>query len=546
MLAVTVFVFVGWIISVCLHEFGHAVVAYWGGDTSVKDKGYLTLNPLKYTNVSLSLVLPLIFLLLGGIPLPGAAVYINHHSLRNRWWQSAVSAAGPAATALVALILAIPFRLGWAPQVDWLQQGVVQESQWIWYALSFLIVLEIAGVFLNLLPIPSLDGYGIIEPWLPTPMRQRLEVVGRYGLFALFFLLWTVPDANRAFWFVVHVGSNFLGIPTEMAWMGYGLFTQWAGLLLVVMIVAVIIGQRINPSPKTSGQEALTVPQLEKLAVAYEKAAQTRSHDPETWYRHANVLRELQRYEEAIASYDKALDLRPDLAQAWFQKGITLSFLRRYEAAIAAYDQALALVPKSSEILVHQGRAFKQLGKLEEALKTYQLAVEADPNNAAVWYVQGQALQDMQQYEAALDAYDRAVYLQPEFYQVWSQRGIALSYLEKHDRAIASCDKALQLCAQEASVWAAKGVVLIRAHQYEDAIAAYSRAIQLQPDDAFLWYNRACVYALQGDRTSALENLQQAFTLEPDACRGVAQTDTDLDALRQDADFQKLMFESKI
>ncbi|HEY9616580.1 MAG TPA: hypothetical protein V6C64_07060, partial [Microcoleaceae cyanobacterium] len=78
----------GWIISICVHEFGHAIVAYWGGDTSVKDKGYLTLNPIKYAHPVLSLLLPLVFLLLGGIPLPGAAVYIDSRQLRGRGWQS--------------------------------------------------------------------------------------------------------------------------------------------------------------------------------------------------------------------------------------------------------------------------------------------------------------------------------------------------------------------------------------------------------------------------------------------------------------------------
>ncbi|BBD63966.1 peptidase, M50 family protein [Nostoc commune NIES-4072] len=67
---VAVFICLGWILSLCLHEFGHALIAYWGGDTSVKDKGYLTLNPLKYTEPSLSLVLPLFFLLIGSIALP--------------------------------------------------------------------------------------------------------------------------------------------------------------------------------------------------------------------------------------------------------------------------------------------------------------------------------------------------------------------------------------------------------------------------------------------------------------------------------------------
>jgi hypothetical protein len=83
-------VIVGWIASVCLHEFGHAIVAYWGGDTTVKDKGYLTLNPLKYTDIGYSLALPVVFLILGGIALPGAAVYINHTLLRSRAWNSAI------------------------------------------------------------------------------------------------------------------------------------------------------------------------------------------------------------------------------------------------------------------------------------------------------------------------------------------------------------------------------------------------------------------------------------------------------------------------
>src|SRR5437763_1992497 len=40
-----------WVLSLCIHEFGHAWVAYHGGDGSVKDKGYLDLNPLKYTSL---------------------------------------------------------------------------------------------------------------------------------------------------------------------------------------------------------------------------------------------------------------------------------------------------------------------------------------------------------------------------------------------------------------------------------------------------------------------------------------------------------------
>src|SRR5512146_3018031 len=104
-------VILGWIFSLCLHEFSHALVAYYGGDTTVRDKGYLTFNPLKYTHPVYSIVLPLLLLLMGGIGLPGGAVYIENWRLRSRGWISAVSLAGPTANLLVAVVLGLVLRL---------------------------------------------------------------------------------------------------------------------------------------------------------------------------------------------------------------------------------------------------------------------------------------------------------------------------------------------------------------------------------------------------------------------------------------------------
>ena len=133
----------GWIFSLCLHEFGHAIVAYWGGDTSVKSKGYLTFNPLKYTDPGYSLVLPVLFLLMGGIGLPGGAVYINQQKLRNRWWQSAVSAAGPSANILIALLLTIP--LGIFANHNLLSDDRLNPELFWASSLAFLAYLQVLG-----------------------------------------------------------------------------------------------------------------------------------------------------------------------------------------------------------------------------------------------------------------------------------------------------------------------------------------------------------------------------------------------------------------
>src|SRR5512142_3077578 len=140
-------VLVGWIFSLCLHEFSHALVAYYGGDTTVREKGYLTFNPLKYTHPLYSLVLPLMFLVLGGIGLPGGAVYIETWRLRSRGWMSAVSLAGPSANLLLALVLGIVLRF--APA----------NAGGIWPGLAFLAYLQLFAVILNLIPLPPFDGF---------------------------------------------------------------------------------------------------------------------------------------------------------------------------------------------------------------------------------------------------------------------------------------------------------------------------------------------------------------------------------------------------
>ncbi len=163
-----VIVLIGWIFSLCLHEFSHTLVAYLGGDTTVKDKGYLTFNPLKYTHPVYSLLIPIVFLVLGGIGLPGGAVYIETWRLRSRNWVSAVSLAGPTANLILAVIIGLVLRFG------------PVTSSGLWPALAFLGLLQVIAVVLNLIPIPPLDGYGMIAPFLPNDFRQQVNQFAGY------------------------------------------------------------------------------------------------------------------------------------------------------------------------------------------------------------------------------------------------------------------------------------------------------------------------------------------------------------------------------
>jgi Zn-dependent protease len=208
-------VLIGWVFSLCLHEFAHALVAYRGGDYTVKEKGYLTFNPLKYTHPVYSLLLPLLFLLAGGIGLPGGAVYIERWRLRGPVWESAVSLAGPVANALLALILGLVLRFG----------PVTGEG--VWPALAFLGLLQVSAVVLNLIPLPPFDGFGVIEPFLPMEWRRRLAETRGFLSLIVFVALWSVPAISSGFWGAVGYLSRLAGVPLQLAVMGLDQFLFW-------------------------------------------------------------------------------------------------------------------------------------------------------------------------------------------------------------------------------------------------------------------------------------------------------------------------------
>ncbi len=206
-------VFSGWILSLCLHEFGHAITAYVGGDKTVASKGYLTLDPRKYAHAGLSLAMPILFLLMGGIGLPGGAVWINHSLIRKRNMRSLMSLAGPGANFICALALAIPLKL-----------GVFESLPTLHVALAFLALLQITTMLLNLIPMPGLDGFGVLSPYLPESVIRAVAPIRQFAFIALFFAL-SISRFGAIFWNTADHLAALIGIPTELAEAGRELFT---------------------------------------------------------------------------------------------------------------------------------------------------------------------------------------------------------------------------------------------------------------------------------------------------------------------------------
>lgn len=207
------FVVAGWVVSVMVHEFGHAFVAWRGGDHTVVRRGYLTLDPLKYSDLQLSLIIPLLALILGGIGFPGGAVYLRMDLIRTRLGRTLASLAGPAGTLVVLLALAGAMRL--------------TGSAMLFNALAFLAFLQATALIINLMPVPGLDGYGAVRPWLPKGVQQGLRRYENLGVLLLLAALFFIPGVTAALFDTAAKLCQALGIPMPAVSIGWFSFQFW-------------------------------------------------------------------------------------------------------------------------------------------------------------------------------------------------------------------------------------------------------------------------------------------------------------------------------
>ena len=152
--------------SIILHEVAHGYSAYVLGDTTAKDQGRLTLNPVPHVDILGTIIIPASLLILGTGFVFGWAkpVPYNPYNLRHRLGEAIVAAAGPGMNIAIAIAIAMIFRLTF---------GMVPEA--ISSLLYLVVFVNLFLALLNLIPIPPLDGAKIVSALMPVKYRLMLE-----------------------------------------------------------------------------------------------------------------------------------------------------------------------------------------------------------------------------------------------------------------------------------------------------------------------------------------------------------------------------------
>ena len=166
------------------------------------------------------------------------------------------------------------------------------------------------------------------------------------------------------------------------------------------------------------------------------------------FYLLADVLRRLQRYEEAMERYRDVLEIDPDYAPAHEGIGRVLLQLGRYGEAVESLARSVSLEPKSPAAVdrhVAMGRAFVELGRTEAAAEHYARALEIDSRNAKALDSFAVLRFGQQRYEEALGYYETLIEVGGANARVHANVGATLFYLDRLDEAAESLDRALSL-----------------------------------------------------------------------------------------------------
>lgn len=190
-------------LAVTVHEFSHGLAALYFGDSTARQAGRLTLNPLKHIDPVGTLLVPVLLRLLHSPLIFGWAkpVPINvmnlRHPRRDILW---VGAAGPAANFLLAAVVAVLLKFSGG-----LVPALVTEL-----ARTLILINLVLGTF-NLLPIPPLDGSRILMGILPARFSWLLAVLERWGILLVLLMLYLGLD-DRVLQPVVTTLARWLGV----------------------------------------------------------------------------------------------------------------------------------------------------------------------------------------------------------------------------------------------------------------------------------------------------------------------------------------------
>jgi Zn-dependent protease len=175
--------------AISVHESAHAWAADKCGDPTARLQGRVSLNPIAHIDLIGTIIFPILLAVMGA-PVFGWAkpVMVNPYNFRNRRRDGMlVAAAGPASNILASLAVIIVLLAFYQPLLATTNPTLLLLIK----IATYLLMINIFLAVFNLIPIPPLDGSGILEGLLKGEALNWFERIKPYGFFILLIIMYT-------------------------------------------------------------------------------------------------------------------------------------------------------------------------------------------------------------------------------------------------------------------------------------------------------------------------------------------------------------------
>jgi len=253
---------------------------------------------------------------------------------------------------------------------------------------------------------------------------------------------------------------------------------------------------RTKESPQKLVEEAILLGFMDEYENAIEKLDRALYLSSDIWegssyksdvlnYKGA-ALFNLDKFEEAIKVYDESLKLNPKNYLSWNNKAQLLFELERYDEAANAIEKALEnLEDKEDEqlLLVNKTLILTYGDKSEQSLKLIKKILKENSENYRVWLSKGVALSDLDKQEEAIEAFNEGLKIEPESLDLLIPKGVALLDFEKYEDALDCFEKAIKIDPTEELAWYNKACALSFLNKKDEAFDALFVAISIEPEN---------------------------------------------------------------
>jgi adenylate cyclase len=267
---------------------------------------------------------------------------------------------------------------------------------------------------------------------------------------------------------------------------------------------------------------------------------------------------DFRREERVMRMCARAVEIDPSYADAWAllaiaQSSLRYGFGRDVDDGFAAANAALSIDPEIPQARLPIIKRLLERGKHQQASAEMETAIRLGPESWEVNKAAGRFYLDSRDVAAAMRHYEAATALLESDFHAWGMLAVcyhALGEKTKLRKAaemmVSEANRAVQ---QDPSNGAALGILAggyAILGEKEKTREWIERALLVDPDNLNMRYNFACVLSTHlGDKAGALKILQGVFALNGERYLKIAESDPDLDEIREDAGFQRIVNEAR-